>query len=179
MGTRKESDEGAPSGRRASLARCASHWCSTCVTHSCVVDIYRSEATRRRECLYYLALGHYKMSNYDEAKKFNGECMMMRLSAVTPDTVRTPALLLEKEPSNLQAQSLSSLIEKAVARGQKLILLRKCPTDDTICLQKGTLGWPSLGVQLLWAPSSSRVSFVEQFATSDFSFHSDLTSGIT
>jgi len=60
-------------------------------------DIYRSEATRRRECLYYLALGHYKMGNYDEAKKFN-------------------ALLLEKEPANLQAQSLSSLIERAVAR---------------------------------------------------------------
>lgn len=28
-----------------------------------------------------------------------------------------PALLLEKEPSNLQAQSLAQLIEKGVARG--------------------------------------------------------------
>ena len=38
-----------------------------------VTEIYRAEPTRRRECLYYLALGHYKMGNFDEAKKFNGE----------------------------------------------------------------------------------------------------------
>jgi len=60
-------------------------------------EIYRAEPTRRRECLYYLALGHYKMENFDEAKKFN-------------------ALLLEKEPSNMQALSLGQLIDKAVAR---------------------------------------------------------------
>ncbi|EJD48295.1 mitochondrial fission 1 protein [Auricularia subglabra TFB-10046 SS5] len=60
-------------------------------------DIFRSEPTRRRECLYYLALGHYKMKNYREARDFN-------------------ALLLEKEPNNLQAQSLAQLIEKADMR---------------------------------------------------------------
>ncbi|KAF8661376.1 hypothetical protein AX16_001469 [Volvariella volvacea WC 439] len=60
-------------------------------------EIYRAEPTRRRECLYYLALGHYKMNNFDEARRFN-------------------ALLLEKEPTNLQAQSLASLIDKAVTR---------------------------------------------------------------
>jgi len=37
------------------------------------------------------------MGNYDEAKKFN-------------------ALLMEKEPTNLQAQSLSMLIDQAVTR---------------------------------------------------------------
>ncbi|KAF9517057.1 hypothetical protein BS47DRAFT_1314662 [Hydnum rufescens UP504] len=60
-------------------------------------DIYRSEPTRRRECLYYLALGHYKMGNYEDARKFN-------------------ALLLEKEPTNLQAQSLNALISESVAK---------------------------------------------------------------
>ncbi|KAK0432879.1 hypothetical protein EV421DRAFT_1847109 [Armillaria borealis] len=35
-------------------------------------DLYRAEPTRRRECLYYLALGHYKMGNFDEARRFNG-----------------------------------------------------------------------------------------------------------
>ncbi|TFK32786.1 hypothetical protein BDQ12DRAFT_691981 [Crucibulum laeve] len=60
-------------------------------------DIYRAEPTRRRECLYYLALGHYKMGNFDEAKKFN-------------------ALLMDKEPTNMQAQSLSQLIDRAVAK---------------------------------------------------------------
>jgi len=60
-------------------------------------DIYRAEPTRRRECLYYLALGYYKMGNYQDAKKFND-------------------LLLEKEPTNLQAQSLSQLIDQSVAK---------------------------------------------------------------
>ncbi|KAF9072263.1 hypothetical protein BDP27DRAFT_1217827 [Rhodocollybia butyracea] len=60
-------------------------------------DLYRTEPTRRRECLYYLALGHYKMGNFEEAKQFNN-------------------LLMEKEPTNLQAQSLAQLIEKGVAK---------------------------------------------------------------
>ncbi|KAI1796632.1 mitochondrial fission 1 protein [Ganoderma leucocontextum] len=60
-------------------------------------EIYRAEPTRRRECLYYLALGHYKMGNYEEARRFN-------------------ALLLDKEPTNLQAQSLSGLIDTRVTR---------------------------------------------------------------
>jgi len=60
-------------------------------------DLYRFEPTRRRECLYYLALGYYKMGNYEEAKRFNG-------------------LLLEKEPANLQARSLSDLIETKLTR---------------------------------------------------------------
>jgi len=60
-------------------------------------DIYRSEPGRRRECLYYLALGQYKMGNFDEARKFN-------------------ALLLDKEPTNLQAQSLEQLISQGVAK---------------------------------------------------------------
>ncbi|KAI0923825.1 mitochondrial membrane protein, variant 3 [Taiwanofungus camphoratus] len=60
-------------------------------------EIYRAEPTRRRECLYYLALGHYKMGNYEEAKKFN-------------------SLLMEKEPTNMQAQSLATLIDQRVTR---------------------------------------------------------------
>ncbi|KAI0792100.1 hypothetical protein C8Q75DRAFT_875505 [Abortiporus biennis] len=60
-------------------------------------EIYRAEPARRRECLYYLALGHYKMGNYEEARRFN-------------------ALLMEKEPTNMQAQSLASLIDKRVTR---------------------------------------------------------------
>ena len=37
-----------------------------------LMAIYRDEASRRRECLYYLALGHYQLANYEEARKFNG-----------------------------------------------------------------------------------------------------------
>ncbi|PKI82758.1 mitochondrial membrane protein [Malassezia vespertilionis] len=62
-----------------------------------LTDIYRSDPPRRRECLYYLSLGHYKLGNFDEAKRFNG-------------------LLLEREPANLQAQGLNELIDKGIAR---------------------------------------------------------------
>jgi mitochondrial fission 1 protein len=37
-----------------------------------LLELYREEPTRRRECLYYLALGYYKMGNFDDARKFNG-----------------------------------------------------------------------------------------------------------
>jgi len=60
-------------------------------------DIYRNEPVRRRECLYYLALGYFKMGNYEEAKSFVGR-------------------LLEKEPTNLQAQSLNDLIDEKATR---------------------------------------------------------------
>ncbi|GAA5846803.1 hypothetical protein JCM9279_004446 [Rhodotorula babjevae] len=62
-----------------------------------LMDIYRTEPSRRRECLYFLAVGHYKLGNYPEAKRYNG-------------------LLLEKEPNNIQAQSLNQLVEQAVSK---------------------------------------------------------------
>ncbi|RMD42796.1 hypothetical protein DV735_g2374, partial [Chaetothyriales sp. CBS 134920] len=58
-------------------------------------DIFKSEPGRRRECLYYLALGNYKLGNYAEARRFND-------------------LLLVKEPGNLQAGSLRQLIDDKV-----------------------------------------------------------------
>ncbi len=60
-------------------------------------DIFRNAPERRRECLYYLALGNYKLGNYAEAKRYN-------------------ELLLDHEPANLQASSLRSLIDDKVAK---------------------------------------------------------------
>jgi len=60
-------------------------------------EVYKEDAMRRRECLYYMSLGYYRLGNYEEARKFN-------------------ALLLDKEPSNLQAQSLGAIIDKAATR---------------------------------------------------------------
>lgn len=60
-------------------------------------DIFRTSPERRRECLYYLALGNYKLGNYAEARRYND-------------------LLLDKEPENLQASSLRGLIDDKVAR---------------------------------------------------------------
>lgn len=97
------------------------------------VDIYRAEPGRRRECLYYLALGHYKMGNYEEARRFNGTSHPLAIArgypitacrthrAFLPPAFRPAALLLDKEPSNLQAQSLASLIDTRVTRGASLL----------------------------------------------------------
>ncbi|PMD23360.1 mitochondria fission 1 protein [Hyaloscypha hepaticicola] len=60
-------------------------------------DIFRTSPERRRECLYYLALGNYKLGNYGEARRYND-------------------LLLDKEPANMQATSLRELIDNKVAR---------------------------------------------------------------
>ncbi|KAF3942236.1 hypothetical protein ABW19_dt0201343 [Dactylella cylindrospora] len=63
-----------------------------------LTEIFRDAPERRRECLYYLALGNYKLGNYAEARRYND-------------------LLLEKEDQNMQAMSLKGLIEDRVARG--------------------------------------------------------------
>lgn len=60
-------------------------------------EIFRSSPDRRRECLYYLALGNYKLGNYAEARRYNDG-------------------LLEIEPGNLQALSLRQLVDEKVAR---------------------------------------------------------------
>lgn len=60
-------------------------------------EIFRDAPERRRECLYYLALGNYKLGNYGEARRYNEG-------------------LLEHEPENLQAASLRQLIDDKVAK---------------------------------------------------------------
>ena len=60
-------------------------------------EIYRQAPERRRECLYYLALGNYKLGNYAEARRMNES-------------------LLNLEPANLQATSLRELIDDKVQK---------------------------------------------------------------
>lgn len=60
-------------------------------------EITRTAPERRRECLYYLALGNYKLGNYAEARRYND-------------------ILLDHEPANMQAGSLRGLIDDKVAR---------------------------------------------------------------
>jgi mitochondrial fission 1 protein len=60
-------------------------------------EIFRTSPERRRECLYYLALGNYKLGNYGEARRYND-------------------LLLEREPANMQALDLRTLIDDKVAK---------------------------------------------------------------
>lgn len=60
-------------------------------------EIFRTSPERRRECLYYLALGNYKLGNYADARRYND-------------------LLLDKEPTNQQATNLRTLIDDKVAK---------------------------------------------------------------
>jgi fission 1 protein len=62
------------------------------------VEIYNEDEERQRECVYYLALGYYRLGQYAESRQFND-------------------LLLQLEPHNLQAQSLRRLINDRVQRG--------------------------------------------------------------
>lgn len=63
-----------------------------------LTDIFREHIERRRECLYYLALGHYRLGNYAESRKYN-------------------EILLENEPENSQALCLRGLVDDKVAKG--------------------------------------------------------------
>ncbi|CAO3702007.1 unnamed protein product [Rhizopus stolonifer] len=61
-----------------------------------LTEIYTNAPERRRECLYFLAIGHFKISNYSEARRFNDQ-------------------LLKLEPRNDQAASLKKLIDEKVS----------------------------------------------------------------
>ncbi|RCH87500.1 mitochondrial membrane protein, partial [Rhizopus azygosporus] len=61
-----------------------------------LTEIYTDAPERRRECLYFLAIGNYKISNYSEARRFNDQ-------------------LLKLEPRNEQAASLKKLIDDKVS----------------------------------------------------------------
>lgn len=80
---------------------------------------------RRRECLYYLAIGHYKIGNLSDAKKFNSE-------------------LLRHEPKNEQALDLERRIDEKVSKG------KVCSLDDDISsnpmsISEGTIGLAIVG----------------------------------
>ncbi|RKO84290.1 hypothetical protein BDK51DRAFT_17691 [Blyttiomyces helicus] len=65
---------------------------------SLLLEIYKAFPNRRRECLYYLALGEYKLGNYRNARKFN-------------------ETLLQLESRNVQALELRKLIDDRVRSG--------------------------------------------------------------
>ncbi|ODQ82127.1 hypothetical protein BABINDRAFT_165616 [Babjeviella inositovora NRRL Y-12698] len=60
-------------------------------------EIYKEYPQRRRECLYYLSIGCYKVGDYSNARRY-------------------AEALLENEPENTQAQQLKNLIEDKVAK---------------------------------------------------------------
>lgn len=63
------------------------------------LEIYTDAPERRRECLYFLALGHYKIASYSEARTYNQQ-------------------LLKLEPRNAQALGLAKQIDEKVSTGK-------------------------------------------------------------
>jgi hypothetical protein len=60
---------------------------ATPIHHRLAAEIYAAEPLRRRECLYYLALGYFKLGNWDHARRFNSPCRpvsIWRAAAVLP-----------------------------------------------------------------------------------------------
>ena len=60
-------------------------------------EIYHEDPERQRECMYYLALGYYRLGEFTQSRKFN-------------------EMLLKSEPDNKQALSLRASIEKKLRR---------------------------------------------------------------
>ncbi|KAJ2328192.1 mitochondrial membrane protein [Coemansia sp. RSA 2681] len=60
-------------------------------------EIYQEHAERQRECVYYLAIGNYKLGEYANARVFVEQ-------------------LLALEPENAQAKCLRELIDDRVSR---------------------------------------------------------------
>ncbi|SCU79989.1 LAFA_0B06876g1_1 [Lachancea sp. 'fantastica'] len=62
-----------------------------------LTDIYKESSMRRRECLYYLTIGCYKLGEFSTAKRY------------------ADALRLH-EPENKQAGALQSMVESKIQR---------------------------------------------------------------
>ncbi|SCU92424.1 LAMI_0E10330g1_1 [Lachancea mirantina] len=60
-----------------------------------LTDIYKESSMRRRECLYYLTIGCYKLGEYSTAKRYSDA-------------------LCSHEPHNLQARTLRNMVENKI-----------------------------------------------------------------
>ncbi|GMG40237.1 unnamed protein product [Ambrosiozyma monospora] len=62
-----------------------------------LTEVYKTVPSRRRECLYYLAIGCYKIGEFQESKRYID-------------------VLLSREPDNLQAIQLKEELETQIAK---------------------------------------------------------------
>lgn len=62
-----------------------------------LTDLFKDSPERRREVLYYLSIGSYKLQDYSKARKYAD-------------------ILLELEPENRQAGQLRQIIEDRLAK---------------------------------------------------------------
>lgn len=64
-----------------------------------LTELFKEARDRRRECLYYLALGCYKLGDYSNARKYSD-------------------ILLESVPGDHQAIQLRQIIEDKISQGR-------------------------------------------------------------
>ncbi|OWB55975.1 hypothetical protein B5S28_g1865 [[Candida] boidinii] len=68
-----------------------------------LTDIFKNIPARRRECLYYLTIGCFKIGEYEDAKRY------------------VEALLIH-EPDNHQAIQLKMAIENKISKGMFILI---------------------------------------------------------
>lgn len=62
-----------------------------------LTDVFKDSPQRRRECLYYLSIGTYKLGDYADARRYSDA-------------------LVQHEPDNQQAQALQKMIEDQISK---------------------------------------------------------------
>ena len=62
-----------------------------------LTEVFKDSPQRRRECLYYLALGSYKLGDYSDSRRY-------------------AEALVNHEPENSQALSLKRMVEDRIAK---------------------------------------------------------------
>jgi fission 1 protein len=64
-----------------------------------LTDVFKDSPQRRRECLYYLAIGTFKLGDYSDSRRYVDA-------------------LIAYEPENHQAQALKQMISDKIAKGR-------------------------------------------------------------
>lgn len=151
MGSRQESSSWAPSRGCTTTRRWSFSMPGFFASSSRLIaaDIYRSEPTRRRECLYYLALGHYKMGNYDEAKSFNCESPSLYFPLLDTNKHKSIQLVSWKRNQRICRHSLLILLLTRPLNGVCYPL--SIPRKLADCAQRDILAWLSQAVLRQWA----------------------------
>jgi hypothetical protein len=102
-----------------------------------LMDLYRDDPSRRRECLYYLALGHYKLRNFDQARRFSSP--LPRLLTPTAETLpRHAAGQGTDKPASFRAG-----VADREGRVQRFV--SACPSSHANTCTDGLMGLAMVG----------------------------------
>lgn len=126
------------------------------------IEIYRAESSRRRECLYYLALGHYKMGNFEEARRFNGLSPLIIVTSTYSYFSINSFSPINREGANQYASSKPCFSDRRRRYTRFVYFLPVLGPNSHFHPQKATLVWQLREEQLQLVQSWSAVSYGEQ-----------------